>query len=206
MAKGIFITFEGSEGSGKSTQINLIRAYLREKKKDVLLVREPGGVKISEKIRRILLDVKNVKMGKECETLLYMAARAQLVEEVIAPALREGKIVLSDRFLDSTVVYQGYGSGVDVAVIKKIGAYATQNIQPDLTLVFDIDIKKAFSRLNRTKDRIEQRAVDYHQRVRNGYLSIAKKEPKRIKVIDCDRTREAIHEDVKEYVRKLLKI
>ena len=200
---GIFITFEGSEGSGKSTQIKKIQAYLKSQEREVLFVREPGGVKISEKIRRILLDPKNIQMGSECETLLYMAARAQLVEEVIAPALKAGKIVLSDRFLDSTVVYQGYGSGVDVAIIKKIGAYATQNIKPNLTLVFDIETKKGFARLDRAKDRIEQRALAYHEKVRQGYLSIAQKEPRRVKVIDCDRSREDIHEDVKKYISKL---
>ena len=168
-------------------------------------MREPGGVKISEKIRRILLDVSNTSMGDECETLLYMAARAQLVEEIIKPALAKGKVVLSDRFLDSTVVYQGYGCGVDIKTIKSIGVYATQNIQPDLTLVFDIETKKGFARLqNRSKDRIEQRQRAYHEKVRQGYLDVAKKEPRRVKVIDCDRSIEDIHEDVKKHIHKLL--
>ncbi|MDZ4241548.1 MAG: dTMP kinase, partial [Candidatus Omnitrophota bacterium] len=127
---GKFITFEGSEGSGKSTQAALVCDYLKGRKKPVLFLREPGGVRISEEVRRILLSVKNTDMADECETLLYMAARAQLVKEVIRPALKQGKIILCDRFLDSTVVYQGYGNGVDIAEIKRIGKFATGGIAP----------------------------------------------------------------------------
>jgi len=204
--KGKFITFEGSEGSGKSTQIELVRKYLKKKGKSVLFVREPGGVKISEKIRNILLDVKSLGMGDECETLLYMAARAQLVEEVVAPALKKGKIVLCDRFLDSTIAYQGYGNGVDVAFIKKIGQFATQGIQPDITFFFDIDAKKGLSRLKRTKDRIERRAVAYHNRVRKGYGEIARKEPGRVKLIAANRSKEEIHAIVQKHVDRLLRL
>ncbi len=193
--KGTFITFEGSEGSGKSTQIKLVRAYLKVKKQPILFVREPGGVKISEKIRNILLDVKSVKMSDECETLLYMAARAQLVEEVIAPALKKGKIVLCDRFLDSTVAYQGYGNGVDVTTIKKIGQFATQGIRPDITFFFDIDAKKGLSRISRKKDRIERRAIPYHSRVRRGYIKIARQEPGRVKLIDGSKSKEEIRSE-----------
>ncbi len=202
--KGKLITFEGSEGAGKSTQINLIRKYLTKGKKDVLFVREPGGVKISEKIRRILLDVKNDQMTDECEMLLYMASRAQLVNEIILPALKKGKIVLCDRFLDSTVAYQGYGNGVDAAMIRKVGQFATQGITPDLTIVFDLDTKKGLSRIKRTKDRIEQKALGYHNRVRRGYLAISKLEPKRVKVIKVDKSIEAIHQDICLYVDKVI--
>ena len=204
--KGKFITFEGSEGSGKSTQIGLVRAYLKKKKKLILFIREPGSVKISEKIRNILLNVKNAKMGDECETLLYMAARAQLVEEVIKPALKKGKIVLCDRFLDSTVAYQGYGSGVDIAAIKKIGRFATQGIQPDITFFFDIDAKKGLSRINRKKDRIELRAIHYHNKVRKGYATIARKEPGRVKLIDANKSKEKIFEVVRKHIDRLLTI
>ena len=205
--KGTLITFEGSEGSGKSTQIELVRAYLKRKKKTVLFVREPGGVKISEKIRDVLLDVKNTKMSSECETLLYMAARAQLVEEVIAPALKAGKIVLCDRFLDSTVAYQGYGNGVDVRAIKSIGKFATQTIKPEITFFFDIDAKKGLSRINgRAKDRIERRALRYHNRVRKGYTEIARKEPGRVKLIDANQTKEEIFAVVVKHIDRLLKI
>lgn len=201
---GKFITFEGSEGSGKSTQINLLCDYLKKHKKSVLFVREPGGVRISEKIRDILLDVKNKEMNQECEMLLYMSARAQLVEEVIIPALKKGKVVICDRFLDSTVVYQGYGHKMDVNFIKKVGRFVTQGFAPDLTFLFDIDAQKGLNRIKRSKDRIENRAIAYHKRVRAGYLDIAKKEPKRIKVIKSDQSIEDIHVQVQKYTDRLL--
>ena len=203
--KGKFITFEGAEGSGKSTQSKLAHAYLKKRGKSVLFIREPGGVKISESIRNILLDVKNKKMTKECETLLYMAARSQLVAEVIVPALKKGKIVLCDRFLDSTIVYQGYGCGVDIDFIKRIGKFATQAIEPDLTFLFDIDTKKGLSRKGAVKDRIELRSLDYHRRVRQGYLKLARQERSRIRVIKVDRSKEEIFAAVKRSIDRLLR-
>ena len=203
---GKFITFEGSEGSGKSTQINLLQDYLKKKKKSVLVIREPGGVKISEKIRDILLDVRNTVMGDECELFLYMAARAQLVREVIVPALKKEMIVLCDRFLDSTVVYQGYGNGMDIEFIKKVGNFATQGIKPDLTFIFDIDTRKGLSRISRVKDRIERRSLAYHNKVRQGYLQLAQKEPKRIKYIEVNKSKEEVQVDVQKYIDELLGI
>lgn len=203
--KGKFITFEGSEGSGKSTQIMLLAQYLKNKRKKVLVLREPGGVMISEKIRDILLDVDNKKMSDVCEMLLYMAARAQLVEEVIAPALTKGMMVLCDRFLDSTLAYQGYGNGVDLEMIKKIGSFATKHITPDLTFVCDMPARKGLSRIRRVKDRIEQRKLAYHNRVRRGYLDIAKKDLKRVKVLQGDNPKEEIHARVISCVERLLK-
>ncbi len=202
--RGKFITFEGSEGSGKSTQSTLVLAYLKSKNLPVMLLREPGGVKISEKIREILLDEKNNAMGDECETLLYMASRAQMVEEVLTPALNQGQIVLCDRFLDSTIAYQGWGNGVDMDVIEKMGQFAVGNIKPDLTLLFDIDTELGLSRTNPTKDRIELRSIDYHNRVRQGYLAQAKKEPERIKVINVDTGKEEIFEQVKKLIDKVI--
>lgn len=204
--KGKFITFEGSEGSGKSTQIKLIYQYLRRKRRDVLLLREPGGVKISEQIRRILLDTHNKKMSNECETLLYMAARAQLVQEVILPALRKGKIIICDRFLDSTIAYQGYGNGVSIRFINRVGKFVTQGIQPDLTFIFDIEAQKGLLRIHRPKDRIEQRTLTYHNKVRRGYLKLAAHNPQRIKIIRVNKAKEKIHELVKKEVSKLLKM
>ncbi len=204
MAKGKFITLEGSEGSGKSTQSALICDYLKKRGKDVVALREPGGVKISEAIRDLLLDVKNEAMSFECETLLYMAARAQVVKEIIAPALKAGKIIVCDRFLDSTFVYQGYGHGIDIAFIKKLGAFATSGIKPDLTLLFDIDTHKGLARTNAVKDRIELRSVEYHKRVRKGYLELAAKEPKRIKVIKVDAPKEEIFVRVRSHINKVL--
>ena len=152
--KGKFITFEGSEGSGKSTQAALVLNYLKDKKLPAILLREPGGVKISEKIREILLDVNHTTMGDECETLLYMAARAQLVKEVLIPALEMGKIVLCDRFLDSTIAYQGYGNNIDKTTIQQMGKFAVKGVVPHLTLLFDIDPQQGLSRTNARKDRI----------------------------------------------------
>ena len=184
--KGKLITFEGSEGSGKSTQARLAYTYLRKRGKNVLLLREPGGTAISEAIRRILLDVKNAQMTRGCETLLYMAARSQLVEERIYPALTKGVIVLCDRFLDSTIVYQGFGFGVDRNFIKTVGRFVTQGIAADLTLVFDIPVKEGLSRTGQIKDRIELRPLRYHTKVREGYLTIARQEPRRVKVVKVE--------------------
>ena len=205
MMKGKFITLEGSEGSGKSTQSALIYDHLKKQGKDVVQLREPGGVKISEAIRNLLLDVKNEAMGNECETLLYMAARAQVVKEMIAPALKAGKIIICDRFLDSTIVYQGFGHGMDIEFIKKLGAFATGGIKPDLTLLFDIDTKEGLSRTNAKKDRIELRPLDYHERVRRGYLELAKREPERIKVIKVDAPKEEIFKRVRAHIDKVVK-
>ena len=202
--KGRLITLEGAEGSGKSTQAALLLAYLEEKKKDVRLIREPGGVKISEAIRNLLLDVKNEAMGRECETLLYMAARAQLVEEVILPALKKGTVLLCDRFLDSTIAYQGYGNGVEIDVIKQLGRFATHGVVPALTFLFDIDPAQGLARTRREKDRIELRPLEYHERVRAGYLALAEAEPKRIKVIPVDRGKDEIFAIVRQAVDEFL--
>jgi len=204
--KGKFITFEGSEGSGKSTQIVLLRSYLKKKRKSVIFVREPGGTKISEHIRKLLLDVKSEGMNDETEMLLYMAARAQLVAQVILPALNKGQIVLCDRFLDSTVAYQGFGNDVNMMMIKKIGAFATQGISPDLTFFFDLDVKTGFSRIGqRAKDRIERRALNYHRRVHQGFKKIAQREPHRVKTIQASLAKEEIQAIIRRYVDQMLK-
>ena len=169
-------------------------------------IREPGGIKISEKIRNILLDVRNKEMTKECEVLLYMAARAQLVEEIIAPALKKGIIVVCDRFLDSTLAYQGYGCGIDVKLIKRVGFFATTGIAPDVTFLLDMETSKGLSRIQQSKDRIEQRSLKYHNLVRQGYLALARKEPKRIKVIEGNDSKEKIQEVILALVLKALKI
>jgi dTMP kinase len=204
--RGRLITFEGSEGSGKSTQIELVRRYLEKKKRKVLFLREPGATRISEQIRRILLDVGSAGMSDECETLLYMAARAQLVREKIIPALRKGAVVLCDRFLDSTIAYQGYGNGVDIGWIKQLGRFATGGVTADLTLFFDIDAKKGLGRISRPKDRIERRSVLYHNRVRAGYRALARQESKRIKLIKVDGNREEIHLVVRKHIDSSLSL
>ncbi|MDD5281953.1 MAG: dTMP kinase, partial [Candidatus Omnitrophica bacterium] len=180
--KSKFITFEGSEGCGKSTQSEMLYRYLRSKGLRVVYLREPGGVKLSEKIREILLNPES-KISPEAETLLYMAARAQVVRDVIQPALNAGKIVICDRFLDSTIAYQGFGLGIDIGIIKAIGKFATLGIKPDLTLFLDLPVKKGLKHRYNYKDRIEQRSFKYHEMVRKGYLKLARLEPKRIKIV-----------------------
>ena len=203
---GKLITFEGSEGSGKSTQAALVLEYLKAKRLPVMLLREPGGVKISEAIRKLLLDVANTGMGQECETLLYMAARAQMVKEVLQPQLISSKIVLCDRFLDSTIAYQGYGNGVDVKIIEQLGDFVTGGLTPDLTILFDIQPEKGLSRTSIKKDRIESRSLDYHSRVREGYLALSQQHPERIKVIKVDAPKEEIFKRVKLHIDALLGI
>lgn len=180
--KGKFITFEGPEGSGKSTHSKLLCSYLRKRGYEVIHTREPGGTMIGEKIRKILLDPKNKDISEVCELFLYIANRAQIVKKIILPALKAGSIVICDRFLDATVAYQGYGSGLDIKSIRYIGRLATGGIMPDLTILLDIDTLEGLKRSKR-HDRMENKTVAYHRRVRIGYLTLAKKEPERIKLI-----------------------
>ena len=180
--KARFITFEGSEGCGKSTQSEMLFSYLLARDKKVIYLREPGGVKLSETIRTILLDPRS-RISAQAETLLYMAARAQVVTEIIKPALKAKKIVVCDRFLDSTIAYQGYGLGIDIKLIKLLGSFATQGIQPDLTIFLDLPVKSGLKYRTHCKDRIEQRSIGYHQKVRQGYLDLAKQDPQRIRIV-----------------------
>lgn len=200
--KGKFITFEGSEGCGKSTQSKMLAQYLKRKGSRVLFVREPGGTKICEQIRKILLDPKNAHMSPVTEMLLYMASRAQIVKEMIEPALLAGKIVISDRFLDSTIAYQGYGLGMDINLIKTVGESVTCGIKPNLTIFLDLAVKKGLRHRESGKDRIENRSISFHQRVRNGYLKLAKKEPKRIKVVRVQKDKSLTQEKIREVIDK----
>ena len=202
--RGKFITFEGSEGCGKSTQSKLLADYLRKKGFKVVYVREPGGTKISEQIRKILLDTKNEKMSAVCEMLLYMAARAQIVMEIIQPALKAGKIVICDRFLDSTLVYQGFGLGIDIDFIKEVGRFVTSNLKSDLTIFLDLSVREGLFHRRLIRDRIEKRPLAYHQSVRKGYLKLAAREPKRIKVVKVqvklDKTQSQVRKLIERYV------
>lgn len=177
-----FITFEGSEGCGKSTQSKMLFNYLKQNGFKAVYLREPGGTKVSEKIRQVLLDPKSV-ICPQAETLLYMAARAQLVQDFILPALKKKQIVICDRFLDSTLAYQGYGLGMDLKAIRRIGDFCCQGIKPDLTIFLDLPLEKGLKHRQNNQDRIESRAFSFHQQVREGYLKLAQLEPKRIKVI-----------------------
>lgn len=198
--KALFISFEGPEGSGKSSHIKALFNYLKSKGFLVVKFREPGDTLIGEKIRKILLDPKNKNMNKLTETLLYMACRSQLVEEKISPYLKRGYIVLCDRFFDSTFAYQGFGLGVDVNLIKILTKAVCKNIIPDLTILLDLPVKVGLKRLGSYKDRIEQRKISFHERLRNGYLRLAKLYPERIKVIKVDKD----FQNTQKMIRKLV--
>lgn len=200
---GKFITFEGSERCGKSTQSKLLCDYLEQMGKKIVFLREPGGTVISEKIRQLLLDEKNNEMVDETELLLYMASRAQTVKQLIIPAIKKGKIVVCDRFLDSTIVYQGFGLGMDLKVIKFLGKLVTFGIKPDLTFLLDLPLKEALDKITK-KDRIEQRSFEYHSKVRNGYLALAKKEPRRVKLIKVEEEIKDTQEKIRQAVNKIL--
>jgi len=203
--KGKFITFEGSEGCGKSTQSRLLYEYLRKQGYAVIYLREPGSTKFSEKIRAVLLDKKNNFITPISEMLLYMAARAQVVEEIIKPALSLGEIVICDRFLDSTLAYQGFGLGMDLEAISYIGKFVTGGINPDLTILLDLPVKKGFKYHKLDKDRIEQRSVAYHLRVRKGYFKLARLQPQRIKILKADSDKVQIQKEIRSLVDKFLK-
>lgn len=202
--KGKFITFEGPEGCGKSTQSKLLSEFLAKKGYQVLHLREPGSTEIGEKIRQILLDPKNKAMSNICELFLYMAARSQLVEEKIIPNLKKGKIIICDRFQDATLAYQGYAGGLDIKMIKCLGSLATFKIKPDLTILLDSCVKAGFKRINRALDRLESKSFKYHLKVRKGYLALAKQEPKRIKVILLEEKIDNTQNKIREIILKCL--
>ncbi len=186
MKRGLLITLEGGEGCGKTTQIQLLHRYLTSQGKKVYLTREPGGTSVGDKIRAILLDRKNDKLTPVSETLLYMASRSQLVSEVIEPKLRQGMIVLCDRWVDATVAYQGFAGGVNIEWIRSLGKEATQSITPDLSLFLDLPVRVGLDRAHkrRAMDRLEAKKLAFHEKVRKGYLWMAKKELKRFKRIE----------------------
>ncbi|MGA3008278.1 MAG: dTMP kinase [Opitutaceae bacterium] len=186
---GRLISFEGSEGSGKSTQLIRLAAHLQKLKREVITVREPGGTEIGEQIRNIIVhNSRGDEMCPETELLLFTAARAQLVREVIAPALVEGKIVLSDRFLDSSTVYQGIGRNLALDPVNQINRFAVGNVMPDLTVVIDVPIDVGLARIRQRAsdlpDRMERQNLDFYKKVRNGYLVLAKGLPERFVVVD----------------------
>lgn len=187
-SRGRFITLEGVDGCGKSTQARLLTAALRNAGHEVLHLREPGGVKISEKIRALLLDPENGEMGDVCELLLYEAARAQLVHELVAPALAAGATVVCDRFYDSTTAYQGYADGLDLRMVAQANALAVNGCRPDLTLAFDIDPETAYARRadrSEGEDRLEAKGLAFQRKVAEGFRAIAAAEPARVKLIDA---------------------
>jgi dTMP kinase len=200
--KGLFISFEGIEGSGKSTQARLLAEYLRGLGYTIVQTAEPGGTPISLKIRELLLSLDSRGMDHMTELLLYNAARVQHIREVIAPALRRGEIVITDRFSDSTLAYQGYGRGIDRQVIHALDAVATNSMRPDLTLLLDIDVETGLRRnkeINKT-DRLELEDLAFHEKVKKGFCEIAKEEPERIRIISCSNGIDGVHAKVKDTV------
>lgn len=193
--QGLFITFEGPDGCGKTTQMKLLAEYFKKKGKEVVLTREPGGKGLGEKVREILLNYDG-EVSDRCESFLFLADRAQNIDIIVNPAVKEGKIVLCDRHIDSTVAYQGYGRGLNIDRINMLNNLATNGKKPDLTLVFDVDVETSMKRVGKEKDRMESAGIDFHNRVRKGYLELAKQEPKRIKVLDATKSIEEIHKDV----------
>ena len=196
--RGKFITFEGCDGCGKSTQLKKLSEYLTEKGIAHIFTREPGGGKISEQIREILLSGKNGEMTDECEALLYAAARAQHLQDRVEPALSEGKLVICDRYIHSSYAYQGYARGLGLDLVKKVNAYAEEKYMPDLTIFINLSPEDAFKRKKGAdeNDRLEQAGLAFHQRVYEGYLDLAKKDPEHIVTVDGKGTPEQIFVEV----------
>ena len=194
--QGKFIVFDGGEGCGKTSQAQLLKDVLEKAGLRPMLVRDPGSTRIGEMIRAILLDPDHDEMSMRCEMLLYMAARAQLVAEIILPALTAGQVVISDRFVSSTLSYQLGGDGLTAADIRATADIAVKGRWPDVTLILDMPIDRSISRVKRAKDRIEQRSMEYHAMVRKNYLDQAAQMPDRYHVIAADRSLEQVHADV----------
>lgn len=195
----MFITFEGPEGSGKTTQIRLFAEFLRARGYDVLTTREPGGTEISDQIRAVLVNLRNTAMHPRTEILLFQAARAQLVEQVIRPALSRGTLVLSDRYADSTLAYQGYGHGYPLEELRRLIDFATGGLVPDLTFLLDVNPAQGLERKQREGEwnRLDAYDLGFHQRVRAGYLEMARAEPHRWVVVDATQSIEVIQSDIR---------
>lgn len=205
------MTFEGPEGSGKSTQIQLLHQALKGRGFAVVCTREPGGTLISEQIRAVLHDLKNVGMSREAEVLLYSASRAQHVAQLIRPALERGEVVISDRYAESTLAYQGYGRGLDLDILKTITGFATGGLYPDLVIYLDLDVQLGLQRKLRDQqqgqgewNRMDQQDIAFHRRVREGYLKMAGQDRERWLVIDATRSVEEIHSMVLGRVEEFL--
>lgn len=208
---GFFITFEGGEGAGKTTQFRAVLAHLRASGREPVETREPGGTLVGIQIRQVLLDPQNTRLDPTTELLLYEASRAQLVREVIRPALEAGRLVICDRFADSTLAYQGYGRGLDPDLILRLNQVATGGLQPDLTFLLDLEpvigLQRACARPrgpSRSGDRLERETLAFHHAVRQGYLALAAVEPQRFVVLDATRSIEAIHTAIREHLHQRL--
>ncbi len=199
---GFFLTLEGIEGGGKTTQVPLLAEALRAQGRKVLLTREPGGTEVGQALRRILLEPAATPLASEAELLLMLADRAQHVHEVILPGLHANKVVISDRFLDSTIAYQGYGRGIPLDVLERLNAFVCSECMPALTLILDLPVTAGLQRANKRRgvvektDTFEAEAVDFHERVRAGFLAVANAQPERVCLIKADRPVEVVHREI----------
>jgi dTMP kinase len=204
---GLFVTLEGIDFCGKTTQAKKLASYLRKKGYKVLLVREPGGDRVAEKVRKVLLSQENSEMTPRTELLLYQAARSQLTEKVILPSLEEGRVVICDRYSDSTLAYQGYGRGLDKRMIRYLNSVSTSGLSPDLTILLDVPVKTAQERGTRKKgrrDRLEKEGIEFHLRIRSGFLKIARLNRRRMKVVDGTENVEETWQKVRKVVDSFL--
>jgi dTMP kinase len=202
----VFITLEGPEGSGKTSQIPALSEYLQRQGYDVITTREPGGTPISDQIRGVLINMKNTDLTPRTEILLFLAARAQLVDQLIKPALLEGKVVLCDRYGDSTLAYQGYGHQPDLELLKHLLAFATGGLKPDLTIFLDIDVERGLMRKKKVDEwnRLDAYEVAFHQRVRQGYHQLIAEEPERWVVVDASQPKEVVQQNLRQVILERL--
>ena len=208
MKKGLFIVFEGGEGTGKTTAIESVYDWIREKGLDCIKTREPGGIKISEEIRQVILDKENIKMDGRTEALLYAAARRQHLVEKVIPALESGYIVLCDRFIDSSLAYQGYARGLGIDEVMNINEFAIGEYMPDISILFDLDPKIGLERINinnqREVNRLDLEKLDFHEKVREGYNIVYNSNKDRIVKINAEKTKEEVFKDIQNIILEKL--
>jgi dTMP kinase len=208
MANGIFITIEGPDGSGKTTIIQMLAENLEREGFEVIATREPGGIEIAEQIRKVILDPDNTEMDSRTEALLYAAARRQHLAEKVRPALEKGKIILCDRFVDSSLAYQGHARGLGIDEVYSINEFAIEDMMPELTLYFDLAPEVGLERINKNKgrevNRLDMEKLDFHQKVREGYLILADRFADRIVKIDASKELEAVYEQAEAKIKSLL--
>ncbi|EDS76352.1 thymidylate kinase [Clostridium botulinum C str. Eklund] len=208
MNKGIFITLEGPEGSGKTTIVKMIEEYLRENNIDYISTREPGGINISEQIRNVILNKDNTEMDPRTEALLYVASRRQHLAERVIPALKSGKVVICDRFVDSSLAYQGYARGIGIDEVMEINEFAIDGYMPDLTLYLDIEPEIGLNRISKNSERevnrLDLEKLDFHKKVREGYFKLLERYPNRIKQINANQSVDKVFTEVKNFLKSVL--
>jgi len=202
---GRFIVLDGPEGCGKTTQVQRLVARLREEGRQATAVRDPGSTPVSERIREVLLDRRLPDMDARTELFLYMASRSEMVARIVRPLLEGGLVVVSERFVSSSVAYQGFAGGIEPALIWEMGRVATGGIEPDLTILLDLEIEAGFSRIARARDRMESKDRAYHEKVRQGFLRMARERPDRFVVVDASRAPDAVARDIESAVKRVLR-